>query len=51
VEEKIDQLIESKRQMSQDLLEGGADLLLTELKDDELLKLVALDINKALKET
>ena len=51
VEEKIDQLIESKRQLSQDLLEGGADLLLTELKDEELLKLVALDINKALKET
>ncbi len=51
VEEKIDQLIESKRQLSQELLEGGADVLLTELKDDELLKLVALDINKALKET
>ena len=51
VEEKIDELIESKRQLSQELLEGGADLLLTELKDDELLKLVALDINKALKET
>ena len=51
VEEKIDQLMESKRQLSQDLLEGGADLLLTELKDDELLKLVALDLNKALKET
>ena len=50
VEEKIDQLIESKRQLSQELLEGGADLLLTELKDDELLKLVALDMNKALKE-
>ena len=50
VEEKIDQLIESKRQLSQDLLEGGADLLLTEMKDDELLKLVALDLNKALKE-
>jgi hypothetical protein len=33
------------------MLEGGADLLLTELKDDELLELVALDINKALKET
>ena len=43
VEEKIDELIESKRQLSQDLLEGGADLLLTEMKDDELLKLVALD--------
>jgi non-specific serine/threonine protein kinase len=51
VEEKIDQLMESKRQLSQELLEGGADLLLTELKDDELLRLVALDINKALKET
>jgi non-specific serine/threonine protein kinase len=50
VEEKIDQLIESKRQLSQELLEGGADLLLRELKDDELLKLVALDIGKALKE-
>ena len=51
VEEKIDELIESKRQMSRELLEGGADLLLTELKDEELLQLVALDINKALKET
>ena len=50
VEEKIDQLIESKRQLSQELLEGGADFHLTELKDEELLKLVALDINKALKE-
>lgn len=50
VEEKIDQLIESKRQLSKDLLEGGAELLLTELKDEELLKLVALDINAALKE-
>ena len=25
-------------------IEGGAELLLTEMKDDELLKLVALDI-------
>jgi len=51
VEEKIDQLIESKRQISKDVLEGGAELVLTELKDEELLKLVALDINAALKET
>ena len=50
VEEKIDQLIESKRELSKDLLEGGAELLLTEMKDEELLKLVALDINTALKE-
>ena len=51
VEDKIDQLIESKRQLSTDLLEGGADLLLTEMKDEELLKLVALDLKQALKET
>jgi superfamily II DNA or RNA helicase len=50
VEEKIDQLIESKKQLSKDLLEGGAELLVTEMKDEELLKLVALDINAALKE-
>ena len=50
VEEKIDQMIESKRQLSQDLIEGGADLLLTELQDEDLLKLVALDLNTALKE-
>ncbi len=50
IEEKIDQLIESKRQLSTDLFEGGAELLLTALEDEELLKLVALDINTALKE-
>src|SRR5262249_37983353 len=50
VEEKIDALIESKRQLSQDLLEGGAELLLSEMKDDELLQLVALDLKTALKE-
>jgi superfamily II DNA or RNA helicase len=50
VEEKIDDLIESKRQLSTDLLEGGAELMLTEMKNDDLLKLVALDIHTALKE-
>jgi len=50
VEEKIDQLIDSKRQLSEDLLGGGAELLLTEMKNDELLKLVALDIHAATQE-
>ena len=50
VEEKIDELIESKKQLSQELLEGGAELQLTEMKDDELLRLVALDLNAAMKE-
>ncbi len=47
VEEKVDALIESKQQLSKDLLEGGAELLLTEMKDDELLRLVRLDIHAA----
>ena len=50
VEEKIDALIESKRQLANDLLEGGGEINLTELDDTQLLKLVALDINAALKE-
>src|SRR6516164_4253303 len=47
VEEKIDKLIESKQQLSKDLLDGGADLLLTEMNDEDLLGLVALDLNSA----
>ncbi|MBM4355109.1 MAG: SWF/SNF helicase family protein, partial [Deltaproteobacteria bacterium] len=50
VEEKIDALIDSKRQLSNDLLEGGAETLLTEMADEELLGLVALDIRKAMQE-
>jgi non-specific serine/threonine protein kinase len=50
VEEKIDELIESKQHLSRELLEGGAELNLTELRDEELLKLVALDLNAAMKE-
>ena len=47
VEERIDQLIDAKRQLSDDLLEGGGEMLLTEMKNEELLKLVALDLNTA----
>ncbi len=51
VEEKIDELIQAKRQLSTDLLEGGGtEMMLTEMKDDELLKLVALDIQSAMAE-
>jgi non-specific serine/threonine protein kinase len=50
VEEKIDALIESKKQLSGQLLEGGAELNLTELEDAELLRLVALDLNTAMRE-
>jgi superfamily II DNA or RNA helicase len=47
VEERIDELIDSKRQLSDNLLEAGAEVLLTEMKDDDLLKLVALDLHTA----
>jgi superfamily II DNA or RNA helicase len=50
VEERIDQLIDSKRRLSEDLVEGGAEVLLTEMRDDELLKLVALDLHTASEE-
>ena len=50
VEERIDRLMDSKRRLSEDLLEGGADMLLTEMKDDDLLKLVALDLHTASEE-
>jgi len=47
LEEKIDALIETKQQLSKDMLEAGTDLMLTEMNNDELLKLVALDIHAA----
>jgi SNF2 family DNA or RNA helicase len=50
VEDKIDHMIESKKQLSGDFLSGGPDMVLTEMKDDELLKLVTLDLGAAMKE-
>jgi non-specific serine/threonine protein kinase len=50
IEERIDQLIESKRQMAEDFLAGGGELNLTEMNDQELLALVKLDLNAAARE-
>jgi superfamily II DNA or RNA helicase len=50
VEDKIDQLIESKQHLAGDLLGGGSEMVLTEMKDEDLLKLVALDLSAATKE-
>ncbi|MCO4882365.1 DEAD/DEAH box helicase, partial [Paraburkholderia caribensis] len=47
VEDRIDQLIESKQQLVNDMLEGGAELQLTEMGDQELLDLVRLNIHSA----
>ena len=51
VEDKIDQMIESKKGLAGDLLGGGTDMLITEMKDQELLDLVALDLSAAMKES
>jgi non-specific serine/threonine protein kinase len=51
VEDKIDRMIEAKRQLAGDILGGGVDAILTEMKNDELLKLVALDLATAMKES
>jgi superfamily II DNA or RNA helicase len=50
VEDRIDQLIESKQQLAGDLLGGGSEMMLSEMKDEELLKLVALDLSAAMQE-
>jgi len=50
IEERIDAMIESKRQLSHELLQGGAEQLLTEMSNQDLMKLVALDIHTAMAE-
>ena len=50
IEEKIDRLIEAKQGLSNEILAGGGETLLTELSNDALLQLVALDIHHAMAE-
>jgi len=47
VEERIDRLIEDKQAMARGVLEGGAETLLTEMSDKELMAMVALDLRRA----
>ena len=46
IEERIDALIQEKRQLATDLLEGGGERLLTEMTDAELIHFVTLDIER-----
>ena len=52
VEEKIDAMIEAKKSLSDSLLadSGSGEIHLTEMRDDELLRLVALDLNAAMRD-
>jgi len=47
VEEKIDGMIAAKQHLSDELLNQGAETALTEMKDDELIELVTLDLRRA----
>ncbi len=50
IEDRIDQLIESKTELSDHILKGGGELMLTEMSDAELLRLVTLDVHTVLRE-
>jgi len=50
VEEKIDGLIDSKKSLSDELLSGGGEINLTEMGNADIMRLVALDLNAAMKE-
>jgi non-specific serine/threonine protein kinase len=47
VEERIEAMIESKQGLSDALLAGGGEIGLTEMTDEALLRLVALDLTTA----
>ncbi len=47
IEERIDALIDEKRQLASELLEGGAEKMLTEMTDAELISFVSLDVARA----
>ena len=41
---------QSKKSLSDDVLAGSGEISLTEMKDDDLLRLVALDLKAAMKD-
>lgn len=47
LEERIDGLIEEKTKLAEELLMGGGESILTEMSDAELLRTVALDLERA----
>lgn len=47
IEEKINLMIENKKELSDAVMEGHKEIKLTELSNEEILKLVSLDINSA----
>jgi hypothetical protein len=48
VEERIDELLVGKQDLSDEVLSGGAESSLTEMSNEELISMVSLDLNSAL---
>lgn len=47
LEEKIDDMIRGKKELSRELFDGRGDVQITELSDEQLMNFVALDLSKA----
>jgi len=47
LEERIDELIQSKKQISRELFSDDGELNLTEMSNEQLMSFIALDLNKA----
>ena len=47
LEERIDAMIEDKRQLSAEVLSAGGEVAITEMSDDQLVDLVRLDLGRA----
>ncbi len=50
IEERIDELIASKQQLSDEILSGGTESALTEMSNEELISMVSLDLTSAVEE-
>jgi non-specific serine/threonine protein kinase len=47
VEERIDEMIRGKQELADRILDEGGETKLTELSDDELMRFVSIDLNRA----
>jgi non-specific serine/threonine protein kinase len=47
LEERIDDLIQSKKSISKEIFDKAGEINLTEMSDDQLLQFISLDLNKA----
>lgn len=50
VEEQIDAMIEAKKGLSEDVMPNGDEINLTEMKDEDLMRMVTLDVKTSMEE-